>query len=78
MKKQKYVIVYNNGCAYEDYESFLSEKTFASREKAEEYLDDNGYNYDEYDRKLVNYSKNESERYAFIDELKWALLNHSA
>ena len=53
-------------------------KTFSSKAKAEEYLDDNGYNYDEYNREWRNYSKNESERYAFIDELKWALLNHSA
>ena len=73
MKKEKYVIVFHNGCTCEDYESKLS-KPFASKREAENYLDDNDYNYDEYNREWRNYSKDESEQYAFTQSLELALL----
>jgi len=74
--KKEYVIVFHNGLSYEDYESKVS-KTFASKREAENYLDDNGYNYDEYNREWRNYSKDESKQYAFTQSLElYEALHH--
>ena len=68
--KQRYTIVYTNGLSYEDYEAYKSDLFFKSEKQADEFLEDNGYDWDYEEKEWKNYhSDKQVARVIKVEEL---------
>lgn len=68
--KQHYTIVFTNDLSYEDYEAYPSGLFYGTKQRAEQYLERNGYNWDDEYKEYKNYEAKQWQRVARVIKIE--------